>query len=260
MQLLATLILCFTVLLAFAQQGENKNAQGNEDPRIFKHPLTDMPSQSEDISTSFYFPSHGDLKLPIGEVVTTLCHFGNKGASYYNISAIMGSLNSPYDFRHHFQNYSYKPIGMVVKSDEEITMQYSFQLHPDLEPVDYQLSITVFYESETEAFSTTFFNQTVELYSPQADYDLETVSLVIYSFLSTVLVGLIVLYACFPELQTSQKIGTLLKKYLPASVTNTKGKVGQYDSEDDWTVVQHKNNKKQRNSSKDEDNEEAEEQ
>ncbi len=71
----------------------------------------------------------------------------------------------------------------------------------------------------------------MELYSPQADYDLETVSLVIYSFLSTVLVGLIVLYACFPELQTSQKIGTLLKKYLPASVTNTKGKVGQYDSE-----------------------------
>ncbi len=163
MQLLATLILCYTVLLAFAQQGENKNAQGNEDPRIFKHPLTDMPSQSEDISTSFYFPSHGDLKLPIGEVVTTLCHFGNKGASYYNISAIMGSLNSPYDFRHHFQNYSYKPIGMVVKSDEEITMQYSFQLHPDLEPVDYQLSITVFYESETEAFSTTFFNQVTSL-------------------------------------------------------------------------------------------------
>lgn len=134
-------------------------AQTADETRAFKHPLTDMPGAADDIETAPYFPNHPDHKLPIGDVVTTLCHLTNTGSSYYNISAIMGSLNAPFDFRHHFQNYSYKPIGMVVKGGEEISLKYSFQLHPDLEPVEYQLAITVFYESESESFSTTFFNQ-----------------------------------------------------------------------------------------------------
>lgn len=71
----------------------------------------------------------------------------------------MGSLNAPFDFRHHFQNYSYKPFGIIVKGGEEVSLKYSLQLHPELDPVDYQLAITVFYTSESEAFSTTFFNQ-----------------------------------------------------------------------------------------------------
>lgn len=156
------LTICFLILIIAIvgqQATENTDAGKSQKYDAFKHPLTDMPSSAEDVATSYFLPNHADLKLPIGEVVTTLCHFTNKGNGYYNISAIMGSLNAPFDFRHHFQNYSYKPIGMVIKNDEEITLQYSFQLHPDLEPVDYQLAITVFYESETEGFSTTFFNQ-----------------------------------------------------------------------------------------------------
>ena len=151
-----TLMLVFVGMLALltnAQQGTT------EETRAFKHPLTDMPGSADDVETAPFFPNHPDHKLPIGEVVTTLCHFTNTGSSYYNISAIMGSLNAPFDFHHHFQNYSYKPIGMVVKGGEEISLKYSFQLHPELEPVDYQLAITVFYESESESFSTTFFNQ-----------------------------------------------------------------------------------------------------
>ena len=130
-----------------------------DDKQVFKHPLTDMPEASEDVETSHYFPLHPDNKFPTGETLSVLCHFRNEGAGIFNVSAIMGSLNSPHDFRHHFQNYSYKPIGQVVKSGEEITLQYGVQIHPDLEPVEYQLAITVFYESESESFSTTFFNQ-----------------------------------------------------------------------------------------------------
>ena len=44
----------------------------------------------------------------------------------------MGSLNSPFDFRHHFQNYSYRPFGVLLKSGEEISLKYGFQLHPEL--------------------------------------------------------------------------------------------------------------------------------
>lgn len=130
-----------------------------EEARAFKHPLTDMPGGAEDVRTSYFFPHQPDLKLPIGEVITSLCHFSNDGSGYYNISGIMASLNAPVDFRHHFQNYSYKPFGIVVKGGEEISLRYSFQLHPELDPVDYQLAITVFYDSESESFSNTFFNQ-----------------------------------------------------------------------------------------------------
>lgn len=143
---------------SFAQNAE-------QDARVFRHPLTDMPPPAEDVDTAHYFPEHPDHKFPIGEVVTALCHFSNEGSTFYNVSAIMGSLNSPFEFRHHFQNYSYKPFGIVVKPGEEVTFNYNFQLHAELEPVDYQLAITVFYESDKHAFSTTFFNQVFPLFA-----------------------------------------------------------------------------------------------
>lgn len=145
------------VCVAFAVFSNAQNAE--EEVRVFRHPLTDMPAPAEDIESAHFFPDHTDQKFPIGEVVTALCHFSNEGSTFYNVSAIMGSLNSPFEFRHHFQNYSYKPFGTVVKPGEEVTFSYSFPLHPDLEPVDYQLAITVFYESDKMGYSTTFFNQ-----------------------------------------------------------------------------------------------------
>lgn len=123
------------------------------------HPLTNMPGSSEDIETSFFFPDHPDQKLPIGEIVTVLCHFSNDGLTPLNVTAIMGSLNSPFDFNFFVQNFTYKPYGVVVKGGEEITLEYQFQLHPALEPVDFTLSQSIFYESDTEGFSSTFFNQ-----------------------------------------------------------------------------------------------------
>jgi hypothetical protein len=67
------------------------------------------------VETSPYFPQYPDHKLPVGETITTLCHFSNEGSSYYNVIAVMGSLNSPFEFRHHFQNYSYKTFGTTSK-------------------------------------------------------------------------------------------------------------------------------------------------
>jgi len=192
-----------------------------EEARAFKHPLTDMPGSAEDMRTSYFFPHQPDLKLPIGEVITALCHFSNDGSGYYNISGIMGSLNAPIDFRHHFQNYSYKPFGMVVKGGEEISLRYSFQLHPELDPVDYQLAITVFYDSESESFSNTFFNQTVELYLPTSEYDMDTISAVLYSLLSTAFVVAVTVFACFPEAKFSQQVAKRLKKMFPQVVEDS---------------------------------------
>ena len=75
------------------------------------------------------FCSHPDQKFPIGETVTVLCHFTNTAEHYpFNVTAIMGSLNSPLDFNFHVQNYSYRPLGVVIRPDEEFTFFYEFQV------------------------------------------------------------------------------------------------------------------------------------
>lgn len=204
---------------------------------IFKHPLTDMPLPAEDVETSHYFPEQPDQKFPIGEVVTSLCHFSNDGSSYYNVSAIMGSLNSPFDFRHHYQNYSYKPLGAIVKAGEEISFRYNFQLHAELEPIDYQLAITVFYESESQSFSSTFFNETVELYYPTSDYDIESVASVLFSLFSCVAVAVITALACFPE--QANKVPIVAKMFRKpsrkASVSSHSASTTDgSDADDEW--------------------------
>ena len=83
---------------------------------IVSHPLTNMPMSAEDADITSFFPTNADHKFPIGGLITSLCHFSNEGLSNYNITAIMGSLNAPYDFKHHFQNYSYKSFNYIVKS------------------------------------------------------------------------------------------------------------------------------------------------
>ena len=125
----------------------------------FLHPLTNIPSPSYQIHSSYHFPNEHDNKLPIGKTVTILCHLSNSGPAAFNVTAIMGSLNHIYDFRHYIQNYTYQPFGMVIKAGEELTLQYTFQIHPELEATEYVLSDTVFYENDRGAYATTFFNQ-----------------------------------------------------------------------------------------------------
>ena len=55
---------------------------------------------------------------------------------------------------------------------------------------------------------------------PTSEYDFETISSVLYSLVSTVLVAVISLYACFPESKISQKIGKGLKKVIPSAFSS----------------------------------------
>jgi len=155
-----------------------------------------MPPPSPEIETSYYFPGYTEQKFPIGEVVTALCHFSNDGESPFNVTAIMGSLNNPFDFSFYIQNYSYKPVGIMVRPGEEISFEYQFQLHPNLEPVEYALSHTVFYENDKIGFSSTFFNQTVELYYSSSDYDFDSILKILGSIGFTCFVVYITVTVC----------------------------------------------------------------
>lgn len=138
------------------------------------HPLNDMPAASEDVKVTYHFPDHQNEHLPIGGDVTILCGFENEGEEALTVTAIMGSLNSPFDFDFHLQNYSYKKVDTEVQPGEEITFDYEFKLHHTLDAVEYVVAVTVFYEDDDESFASTFFNSTVTLEEVPEPFDAQS--------------------------------------------------------------------------------------
>lgn len=169
-----------------------------------RHPLTSLPSGSDNIETTFHFPNHEDHKFPVGVPLTVLCHVQNNGVSPINITAIMGSLNVAFQFHRYVQNYSYKSFGAVLKADEEMTLEYDFKISKELDTEqEYALAHTVFYELEKKPskvrYSTTFFNQTVEIYNAGSDFETESLIELVLVVFSTAFVAIMVFAACFPD-------------------------------------------------------------
>jgi len=190
--------------------------------RPFVHPLTDMPPAAEDIYTSYYFPKHPDLRLPIGEEVTVLCHVENEGEVDYNVSAIMGSLNNPFQFDFFVQNFTLAPIATPVPAGVEFTFAYTFQLHPALEPNEFALAATVFYDDGIRAYSSTFFNATVEVYHAKPAFTPQDILKMVVTLAATVLFGYMGFNLAFG------------KKSAPAALKG-KGTAAKDKSKDDWS-------------------------
>jgi len=171
-----------------------------------KHPLTDMPEPLENVDTTFHFADHEDLKLPVGTPLTILCLVQNNEETAINVTGIMGSLNVAFAFQQHMQNFSYKSFGVVVKPDEEVTLQYDFEIYKEFDvSQEYSLAHTVFYDSEggkrQMRYSTTFFNQTVEIYNTDSDFETESIFELVSIVVTTFVTALMVVAACLPDLE-----------------------------------------------------------
>lgn len=98
--------------------------------------------------------------------------FHNGASTAYNISAIMGSLNSPLDFGIYVQNFTHQAYGIQVDPDGEASVLYTFRPDAALHPREFQVALTVFYtSSQGQMSSTTFFNSTVEIVEPPRSID-----------------------------------------------------------------------------------------
>lgn len=112
------LVFAFCLLLTLsnaANPAKKARSTQPKKPPAFKHPLTRMASSAAGVDTSFFFPDHSDKKIPMGEVVTVLCHFENNAKSPLNITSMMGSLNDNVNFAIYVQNYTQKSLGVIVK-------------------------------------------------------------------------------------------------------------------------------------------------
>lgn len=101
----------------------------------------------------------------------------------------MGSLNGM-QFEQYYQNvflilfqFTKRDFNYTVAPNGKLTLAYRFATYIDLEPGDYILALTVFYETLTDEYATTFFNQTVTIHEERSKYDFQTISSFVFLFL-----------------------------------------------------------------------------
>mmetsp|Transcript_511 Transcript_511/g.1776 ORF Transcript_511/g.1776 Transcript_511/m.1776 type:complete len:224 (-) Transcript_511:102-773(-) len=136
-----------------------------------------MPPELDGVETYYHFPTRGDLAFPAGAPVEVLLGVHNGAERDVNVSFVMGSLNSPFEFGLHVQNFTGASYGVVVEEDDEATFSYTFTPDRMLRPTDFITALTVFYtivpkESDEEGagerfYSTTFYNGTCEIVEPE---------------------------------------------------------------------------------------------
>lgn len=140
------------------------------------HPLTNLPSAAPGIETTFIFPEHNTKvpQLPAGDIIEVLVGFHNGASSPYNITAVMGSLNSPLDFGIYVQNFTHMTYGLQVDRDGQASISYRFRPDPALHPREFTVALSVFYTNSLgQMFSNTFFNSTIEIVEPPRSIDAE---------------------------------------------------------------------------------------
>jgi hypothetical protein len=107
-----------------------------------------------------------------GEFIDVLCGFTNTGDKSYNVTSIRGSLNSPFDYRMHIQNFTEMNPNAEIKKGDQGTLFYRFYPDPNLEPREYILSILVDYvDADKEEYRSVPFNSTVEVVESQSAMD-----------------------------------------------------------------------------------------
>eukprot|EP00741_Cyanophora_paradoxa_P005640 tig00000923_g5467.t1 len=161
-----------------------------EKEEAYAHPLTNLPPPNPNVLTGFVLPEHADKKMAAGEVVKLLCAFANTGDKALNVSFIMASLNAPHDFGIFVENYTGIAYNRVVPAGEQGTFSYMFSPNPNLDPRDFVIAATVFYEDlEGEKFASTFFNSTIDIVEATTEFDSKTwfLYVLIAAFVSLVL-------------------------------------------------------------------------
>lgn len=184
--------------------GENAEAE-EEEVTASTHILTDLPEEADGVTTTYVFPDNPALVLTSGQPVEILCGLHNQGDVPLNITQVAGSLNSPMDFRVYIQNWTSPVYNTILAPETQGTFGITIKPHLHLQPRDFVVAMSIFYESDDELFSSTCYNGTVFIVEPAGFFDVETFFM--YVFIVSV-VGVFAV-AAFKALQSA---GVVKKK------------------------------------------------
>lgn len=171
------------------------------------HPLMDALTldHNEEVLIGASFPLHQDKKIPIGKVVDVTVGVINMLPEPINVTMIMGSINSPFDSAFYVQNFTKYQANLIVQEEEEYSLHYKFFPSDQvLDPVDYQMALTVFYETEDEEYAYTFFNSTVEFFEEGNAMEVKEILTFVFFVVLAGFVG----FAIFGKTETAVKNNT----------------------------------------------------
>ena len=200
------------------------------------HPLTDLPGALESVRTAFYFPGYaggadGRYSFPIGETVRLLSHFSHSQTDVeaLQVTGMIGSINSPFDFDYYIANFS-KPLQASVPAEAEFTFDFELPIHASLDPIEYIVATTIFYNDGRHVFASTLFNATVSLHYPPRDPAAQLLT-ILGIVLPLALVALGVCYVRNTNLEQAREKQRAEAAAAAAAAADDDG------ADDDWTGV-----------------------
>lgn len=202
-----------------------------------QHPLSNLPPPGL-VTTGSFFPEHPTKQFVAGKEVKCVLGIHNDASEAYNITAILGSLNSPADFRLYVQNFTENVFHSDLPAGAETSVEYTFMPDPRLEPRDFVVALTVVYhDNKGSYFSNTFFNSTVEIVGEKKLVDWELIQL--FVMLGGLAAGALYLAFTFAEPYLGA-IGIKSKRRSRKVDTSTP------DDADEWVKGSHYDNLKKR--------------
>jgi len=122
------------------------------------------------VETIVFFPQYpAEKRFLIGEPVTLLVGFSNKGDNSFAITAIGAHFHSPYDLSYYIQNFTRRYVSVVAEPNQQVTLEYKFTPDKSLEPLSFWLSGWVEYNGTEGVYRSTFLNGTVEVIEKTSD-------------------------------------------------------------------------------------------
>ena len=122
----------------------------------------------------------------------------------------------------HRLQFTGRAYGKLVEGGADASFEYRFMPSPELEPMDLQLSFTIFYEDESNVYANTFFNHTVTFETKASTFDFRsTLKLVFIVALMAAITYILVLGTA------GKKKGTKGAKKVPVAATAVEGEFAQ---------------------------------
>uniref|UniRef100_A0A7S0BJP7 Signal sequence receptor subunit alpha n=1 Tax=Rhodosorus marinus TaxID=101924 RepID=A0A7S0BJP7_9RHOD len=151
-----------------------------------RYPLHDIPPPLSGISVYSTLGNENKNALTLGKETKSQMTFVNGLDEGIHVWGVMGSLNQHNLYSSFVQNFSYSLVNATIPPKSEFSVIYKFRPFLRLEPKQYQMALTVFYEKKkaisaplVASYGNTYFNQTVELTTGDGTMDNQTLLLIV---------------------------------------------------------------------------------
>lgn len=131
------------------------------------------------VETVVFFPKDADKSTPAGEEAEVIVGISNHGNLPLKVHSIWASLHLAYDQRYQIQNFTTLEFRKsVVPPSIQASFPYTFTVSKFLQPGNYALVASIFYEVNGSPYRSVFYNGTIEVTEASGFLSGETLFLV----------------------------------------------------------------------------------